>query len=163
MSEIISLEDLISKRKKARDDGDTVVFTNGCFDILHRGHVEYLQSAKMLGDILIIGLNSDRSVQLLKGKNRPIILQEDRAFILIGLQAVDYVCIFDEETPEKIIAAVLPDVLVKGGDYEIGDILGKETVMEAGGEVLTIDLIEGKATKVIIDIIVNRFCSGIIK
>jgi len=159
MGEMISLEDLISRRKKARDDGGTVVFTNGCFDILHRGHVEYLQRAKKLGDILIIGLNSDRSVRLLKGENRPIILQEDRAFILIGLQAVDYVCIFDEETPEKIIAALLPDVLVKGSDYKIDDILGKETVIEAGGDVLTIDLIEGKATKAIIDTIVNRFCS----
>jgi len=115
-----------------------VVFTNGCFDIIHRGHVEYLEDAKALGDILIIGLNSDESVSGLKGPNRPINNEEDRARVLLGLKSVDRVIIFKEDTPLDLIKLIKPDVLVKGGDWEVEDIAGHEFVLGNGGEVLTI-------------------------
>ncbi|PAF52645.1 D-glycero-beta-D-manno-heptose-7-phosphate kinase [Helicobacter sp. 13S00477-4] len=119
-----------------------IVFTNGCFDILHRGHISYLQSSKKLGDILIVGLNSDLSVKRLKGEERPINSQEDRAFILAGLESVDFIIIFDEDTPEELIAAIKPDILVKGKDYEGKRIAGSQHAKE----VLLIDFIEGKST-----------------
>jgi len=115
-----------------------VVFTNGCFDIIHRGHVEYLEDAKALGDILIIGLNSDSSIIGLKGADRPINKEEDRARVLLGLKSVDGVIMFEEDTPLNLIKIVKPDVLVKGGDWEIEQIAGHEFVLENGGEVLTI-------------------------
>ena len=115
-----------------------VVFTNGCFDIIHRGHVEYLEDAKALGDILIIGLNSDSSIIGLKGADMPINKEEDRARVLLGLKSVDGVIMFEEDTPLNLIKIVKPDVLVKGGDWEIEQIAGHEFVLENGGEVLTI-------------------------
>jgi len=137
-----------------------VVFTNGCFDILHRGHIEYLKKAKTLGDILIVGLNSDSSVRKIKGEKRPIVKQKDRAEILAALSFVDYICIFNEETPEKMIKILIPDVLVKGGDWAKPDIVGKDIVESCGGKVVTVPLVKGKSTKNIIRTIVDRYCKS---
>lgn len=157
MGRVVSLEELIKIRNKARQEKKRVVFTNGCFDILHRGHVEYLNKAKELGDILIVGLNTDSSVKKVKGDKRPVIPQEDRAYILSSLRCVDYVCLFDEETPARIISHLLPDVLVKGGDYRIEEIVGHDLVLEAGGEVRTIEPVAGRSSSGIIRTIVERF------
>lgn len=129
----------------------TIVFTNGCFDIIHAGHVRYLAAAKQLGDVLIVGLNSDASVRRLKGPERPVNIQDDRATVLDALAAVDYVCIFDEDTPLELIGAVQPNVLVKGGDWEIDQIVGAEMVMARGGKVCTIPYVAGKSTTNIIE------------
>ncbi len=123
-----------------------IVFTNGCFDILHRGHVTYLAAARALGDVLVLGLNSDASVRRLKGPSRPINSTEDRAAVMDALRAVDYVTIFDEDTPLELIKSVKPDILVKGGDYEIDDIVGADFVQARGGSVRTIPFVEGKST-----------------
>jgi D-beta-D-heptose 7-phosphate kinase / D-beta-D-heptose 1-phosphate adenosyltransferase len=123
-----------------------VVFTNGCFDILHRGHVEYLAAARALGDFLVIGLNSDASVRRLKGSGRPVNSEEDRAYVLAGLESVDAVTIFGEDTPLDLIRSLLPDVLVKGGDYTIDTIVGASEVIAAGGEVVVAQLIPGRST-----------------
>jgi rfaE bifunctional protein nucleotidyltransferase chain/domain len=160
MGKIVNLNQLIRIRKKAKRDHKKVVFTNGCFDILHRGHVEYLKKAKSLGGLLIVGLNSDSSVKKLKGNKRPIVPQEDRAEILASLGMVDYVCIFEEETPQKIIDALIPDVLVKGSDYENKKIVGKDVVESFGGKVLTVKEVKGKSTKNIIQKIVARYGQG---
>ena len=119
------------------------VFTNGCFDILHLGHVHYLSAAKDLGDILVIGLNSDDSVKRLKGENRPINTQYARALLLAALQFVDFVIIFDEDTPLNLIQQITPHVLVKGGDYKIEDVVGVDWVMAHGGKVEIVDFVEG--------------------
>jgi len=129
-----------------RSAGKTVVFTNGCFDLLHRGHVEYLNTAKLHGDILIVGINSDRSVHVLKGQNRPLIGQEDRAFIISQLKAVDATIIFDEDTPYRLIKDIQPDVLVKGGDYAPDEVVGKDIVENSGGKVVIVPLTPGKST-----------------
>lgn len=133
------------------EKGQKVVFTNGCFDILHRGHIEYLSQAASLGDRLIIGLNSDESVKRLKGNSRPIMDEESRAYILASLYWVDGVVIFEEDTPIKLIEALLPDILVKGGDYEIEDIVGAESVLERGGKVKSLDFVEGYSTSTYIN------------
>ncbi|NLO43760.1 MAG: D-glycero-beta-D-manno-heptose 1-phosphate adenylyltransferase [Candidatus Cloacimonetes bacterium] len=130
--------------------GKSIVFTNGCFDILHAGHVAYLSQAKALGDILVLGLNSDASVRRLKGASRPVNTQDNRALVLAGLSAVDYVCIFEEDTPYELIAEVLPDVLVKGGDWAPSDIVGSDIVLARGGKVLSLDFVEGLSTTGII-------------
>lgn len=130
--------------------GKSIVFTNGCFDILHAGHVAYLSQAKTLGDILVLGLNSDASVRRLKGASRPVNTQDNRALVLAGLSAVDYVCIFEEDTPYELIAEVLPDVLVKGGDWAPSDIVGSDIVLARGGKVLSLDFVEGLSTTGII-------------
>lgn len=159
-NKIVKLEALVKIRKRAKKEGEKVVFTNGCFDILHRGHIEYLKKAKTLGDILIVGLNSDSSVRKIKGEKRPIVKQKDRAEILSALSFVDYVCIFDEPTPEKMIKKILPDVLVKGGDWAKPDIVGKDIVESCGGKVVTVPLVKGKSTKNIIRTIVDRYCKS---
>jgi D-beta-D-heptose 7-phosphate kinase/D-beta-D-heptose 1-phosphate adenosyltransferase len=123
-----------------------LVFTNGCFDLLHRGHVEYLQRARAFGDALVVGVNTDESVERLKGKGRPVVPQEDRAWILAALESVDAVTLFSEDTPRELIAALLPDVLVKGGDYRLDEVVGREEVEEAGGEVRLIPFIPGRST-----------------
>lgn len=133
----------------ARAEGRRIVFTNGCFDILHRGHAELLQAAAGLGDVLIVGLNSDRSVADLKGPDRPLQSEDDRAHLLAALAAVDYVVLFDEATPLTLIAAIAPDVLVKGGDYAADAIVGADLVRERGGEVRVIPLVEGRSTSAI--------------
>lgn len=157
MGQVVSREELIKIRQEARRQGRTVVFTNGCFDLLHRGHVEYLCQAKKLGDILVVGLNSDRSVEKLKGPQRPLTPQADRAQVLAALQMVDYVCIFDEETPARLIQAVVPDVLVKGGDYQVEEIVGRDTVRAAGGRVVVVEELEGFSTQEIIEKIRQRY------
>ena len=125
---------------------DRVVFTNGCFDILHRGHVEYLDFARGLGDRLVVGLNTDRGVRRLKGAGRPINPEDDRALVLAALSSVDAVVLFDEDTPRDLIAALLPDVLVKGGDYRPDQIVGAEEVTAAGGRVVVAPLVPGRST-----------------
>lgn len=145
------LSELIRIRKDLKKEGQKVVFTNGVFDILHRGHVEYLEKAKSLGDVLMLGLNSDASVKKFKGEDRPVMGQEDRAMVLAGLASVDYICLFEEETPANLIRELIPDILVKGGDYRIDDIVGRETVEANGGKVVTIDLVEGQSTTSIIE------------
>ena len=157
MGKIVNLNQLSRIRKKAKKDRQKVVFTNGCFDILHRGHIECLKKAKSLGDFLIVGLNSDSSVKKIKGDKRPINPQEDRAEILASLEVVDYVCIFEEETPQKVINALVPDVLVKGGDYKQKKIVGKEVVESHGGRVFTVKEIRAKSTKNIIKRILARY------
>ena len=131
--------------------GDRIVFTNGCFDILHPGHVDCLVKARQQGDRLIAGLNTDASVQRLKGSSRPIQAEQARALVLAGLRAVDLVVFFEEDTPLKLIQAILPDVLVKGGDYEIDEIVGAKEVIENGGTVATIPFLEGYSSSNIIE------------
>jgi len=132
-----------------------IVFTNGCFDILHRGHVQYLEDAKNFGDILIIGLNSNTSVARLKGPNRPYIDQHDRAYIISRFEAVDVVCIFDEDTPLRLIRMVKPDVLIKGGDYQLDAIVGRDFVENYGGLVKTVPFVAGRSSTNIIEKIKN--------
>ena len=120
-----------------------IVFTNGCFDLLHVGHIRYLSNAKKLGNFLIVGLNSDESVKILKGQNRPINQFQDRAMLLSALRSVDLVIMFEEQTPENLINKIVPDVLVKGGDYDIEDIAGYHTVIKNGGKVKTLDFYKG--------------------
>ncbi len=134
-----------------------IVFTNGCFDIIHRGHVEYLNKAKKLGDVLIVGINSDESVKKIKGDKRPIIPLYSRAYILDNLKAVDFVVPFDEETPIELIKIIKPDVHVKGGDYKEEDLPEAEIVKGYGGEIKIIPLIEGYSTTKIINWILNKY------
>lgn len=128
-----------------------IVFTNGCFDVLHYGHVRYLLDAKSLGDLLVVGLNSDGSVRRLKGESRPINGEKERAFVLAALEFVDYIVVFEEDTPEKLIETVKPDVLIKGGDYQIENIVGADFVMQNGGTVTTIPFVEGFSSTRIIE------------
>ena len=127
-----------------------VVFTNGVFDLVHRGHVEYLEDARALGDRLVVGLNTDASVRRLKGPSRPIVDERDRAAVVRALSCVDLVVPFDDDTPQRLIEAVRPDVLVKGGDYAVGDIVGREFVESVGGRVVTVPLREGLSTSEIV-------------
>ena len=142
----VSREILVQLTKEASAQGKKIVFTNGCFDILHAGHVKYLAEAKKLGDLLIVGLNSDSSVGRLKGPERPVNHEEDRAVVLSALKSVDYVTVFSEETPLELIRLLQPDVLVKGGDYTIDRIVGADLVQAKGGDVVTIPFVEGKST-----------------
>lgn len=134
-----------------------IVFTNGCFDILHVGHVRYLEMAKSLGDILIVGINSDRSVRAIKGPLRPILPEQERAEIIAGLGCTDYVTIFDEETPYELISTIIPHILVKGGDWTKETTVGKEVVEREGGEVIILPLVEGASTTNIINTILKRY------
>lgn len=147
---IISRENLAETCENLRKNGKDIVFTNGCFDILHAGHTTYLGEAKKLGDVLVVGLNSDDSVRRLKGAERPVNSENDRAVVLDALRAVDFVCIFEEDTPFELISIVQPDILVKGGDYELSTIIGADIVQARGGKVLTIPLVAGKSTSNII-------------
>jgi rfaE bifunctional protein nucleotidyltransferase chain/domain len=147
---LVNLELATSISEEAKAQGKKVVFTNGCFDILHLGHITYLQKAKQLGDILIVGVNTDASVRRLKGPTRPVNSQNDRAVVLAALKSVDYTVLFDEDTPLELIKTLQPSVLVKGGDYTIETIVGANEVLSNGGEVLTIDFVEGKSTTSII-------------
>jgi D-beta-D-heptose 7-phosphate kinase/D-beta-D-heptose 1-phosphate adenosyltransferase len=151
MGVVLTREALAEERQRLRTAGKTVVFTNGCFDILHRGHVDYLTKARALGDVLIVGLNTDASVQRLKGPTRPVVNEDDRAFVLSALAAVDYVTLFGEETPLELIRAIVPDILVKGGDWAIDRVVGKDVVEAAGGRVQTIAFVPNRSTTGIID------------
>ncbi|HTY08271.1 MAG TPA: D-glycero-beta-D-manno-heptose 1-phosphate adenylyltransferase [Candidatus Edwardsbacteria bacterium] len=154
-----SWEELAAIRQQAKQRGRTVVFTNGVFDLLHRGHVEYLEKARALGDVLIVGLNSDASVRRLKGETRPLCPQQDRAAVLSALACVDHVVIFDQDTPQQLIEALLPDVLVKGADYTVERIAGADVVLKHGGKVVPIELTPGRSTTALIDAILER-CGG---
>ena len=145
-------------RESLRAQGRRLVFTNGCFDLLHVGHVRYLEAARALGDALLVAVNSDRSVRALKGAGRPVLGERERAELLAALAVVDFVTVFDDESPRALIAEVLPDVLVKGGDYALEEIHGREEVERAGGRVVALPFVEGASTTGIIERIkdVNR-------
>lgn len=154
---IKKLGELKAILEKARERGEKIVFTNGCFDLLHLGHTRYLQRAKELGDILVVAVNSDSSLQQIKGDKRPINPQDERAEVLASLGCVDYVVIFDEPDPLKVITRLRPDILVKGGDWEKGEIIGGEEVESWGGTVCTIPVVEGVSTTMVIERIINRY------
>lgn len=137
---------IITAAQWQKPEGRKVVFTNGCFDILHRGHATYLAQARELGDLLVVGLNTDASVRRLKGPSRPVNSERDRAFLLASLACVDFVILFDEDTPEQLIHQVQPDVLVKGGDYTLDNIVGADFVLQNGGTVTTIPFVDGYST-----------------
>ena len=148
---ILSPDELLGVRQGLRAAGKTLVFTNGVFDLLHVGHVRYLAAARALGDLLLVAINSDRSVGRLKGEGRPITNESERAEILAALRQVDYVTIFDDISPRALITQMLPDVLVKGGDYNLDEIHGREEVEAAGGRVVSLPFIEGASTSAIIE------------
>jgi rfaE bifunctional protein nucleotidyltransferase chain/domain len=143
---VLTLEELILQFGPGKRNGRRVVFTNGCYDLLHPGHIKLLEAARAFGDVLVVGLNSDKSVQALKGPGRPVIPQQERAEVLASLECVDAVVVFDELTPQKTVAALLPDILVKGGDWPGNQIVGREEVEGAGGKVVLIDVVEGYST-----------------
>ena len=152
MHDIVEIAHIKKYITEKRNSGfRKIVFTNGCFDILHTGHVDLLEKAKALGDFLILGLNSDDSVRRLKGNDRPLVPETDRAFILSRLESVDAVCIFSQDTPLKLIELIRPDFLVKGGDYALNEIIGYDRVTGYGGKVLTVPLIKGRSTSIILD------------
>lgn len=160
MNPVLDLTDFLAIRQTLRQQGKTLVFTNGVFDILHRGHAEYLEKAKQFGDALIVAVNDDDSVRRLKGPQRPINPAEDRAFLVSMLKPVDFVIIFAEDTPGRVIQAIRPDVLVKGADYQIHEIVGHDTVQADGGRVERIELTVGKATSNVIERILQRCGAG---
>ncbi|HYP52464.1 MAG TPA: D-glycero-beta-D-manno-heptose 1-phosphate adenylyltransferase [Pyrinomonadaceae bacterium] len=157
---ILSPEAARAVRERLRAEGRRLVFTNGCFDILHVGHVRYLSAARRLGDALLVAINSDRSVRELKGAGRPVMSEAERAELLAALAAVDFVTVFDELSPRSLIAEVLPDVLVKGGDYGLHEIHGREEVEAAGGRVLALPFVEGASTTSVIERIKRAVASG---
>lgn len=148
---ILSQEDLFCERARLRADGKRLVFTNGVFDILHVGHVRYLADARVLGDVLMVAINSDRSVRELKGEGRPVVSENERAEILAALRPVDYVTIFDDISPRALITELLPDVLVKGGDYATDQIHGAQEILAAGGDVVSLPFVAGASSTAIID------------
>jgi rfaE bifunctional protein nucleotidyltransferase chain/domain len=151
ISKIYTLSDLKIQTDTWKEKGDKIVFTNGCFDLVHRGHVEVLANTSDLGDKLIIGLNSDISIQELKGEKRPIIDENSRAILLASLQFVDAIVLFSEETPEKLIETIIPNILSKGGDYKVTEIAGNKVVLENGGEVILVPFIDGFSTTNIVN------------
>ena len=151
MKKILSFDRLLLERTRLRTAGQTLVFTNGVFDLLHVGHVRYLKQARLLGDRVLVAINSDASVRELKGEGRPLMNQDERAEILAALRTVDYVTIFDDISPRSLIARLLPDVLVKGGDYALDEIHGREEVEAAGGRVVSLPFVEGVSSSGIID------------
>ncbi len=151
MTDVFSREELSDIIRKLQNAGKKIVFTNGVFDIFHKGHVDYLNQAKGLGDILIVGINSDASVKRIKGNERPIVPQSDRAFVVSNLKSVDYVCIFDEDNPYETIKLLQPDFLVKGADWKIENVIGRDIVEGRGGKVVTIEYLEGNSTTNIIN------------
>ena len=153
---LLHREDLLRERIRLRSEGKRVVFTNGVFDLLHVGHVRYLSQARALGETLVVAINSDRSVRVLKGKNRPVTNENERAEILAALRPVSYVTIFDDVSPRSLIAQLLPDVLVKGGDYGLEEIHGREEVEAAGGRVVSLPFIAGASTTAMIERMRNK-------
>lgn len=151
IQKIMTPEQMLGERQRLRAAGARLVFTNGVFDLLHVGHVRYLTEARRLGDALLVAINSDRTVRELKGPHRPVFDQAERAEILAALKAVDYVTVFDDVSPRKLIATLLPDVLVKGGDYQLDQIHGREEVEAAGGKVISLPFVEGASTSGLIE------------
>jgi rfaE bifunctional protein nucleotidyltransferase chain/domain len=158
MTGVKTLSEIKVLRKSLKEQNKKVVFTNGVFDLIHAGHVDYLTKAKALGDILIVGMNTDESVKRIKGDKRPILLEEERAFIISNLKPVDYVVFFDEDTPKEIIDELIPDILIKGADWSIDKIVGRETVEKNGGEVKTIEFVNNQSTSKIIESIQKKYC-----
>ncbi len=153
---IVSQDQALKELKTWREKNKKIVFTNGCFDIIHPGHIDYLSQARDLGDILVLGLNTDQSVRLLnKGSNRPINDERTRAYVLAGLASVDLIVFFDEETPYNLIKLLQPNVLVKGKDYEVEKIIGFDILKENGGEVITIPFLDGYSTSSLIKKIIE--------
>ena len=157
MNYVIHVEDLAKIRNELKHKNKKIVFTNGCFDIIHAGHVDYLTKAKELGDVLIVALNSDESVTRIKGSKRPIVPLPERAFVISQLKAVDYVTVFEEDTPYETIKKLVPDILVKGADWSKENIVGKDIVENAGGSIETIEFANFQSTTNIIKTIVERF------
>jgi D-beta-D-heptose 7-phosphate kinase/D-beta-D-heptose 1-phosphate adenosyltransferase len=155
LGKVVSQKELLSRVAEAKAARRRIVFTNGCYDLLHPGHVRLLEKSRELGDILVLALNSDRSVRENKGASRPIIPEDERAEIAAALAAVDYVVLFDEPTPREIIARVLPDVLVKGSDWGADEVVGREEVEAAGGRVVSVPLEPGYSTSAIIESILK--------
>jgi rfaE bifunctional protein nucleotidyltransferase chain/domain len=151
MGKVFSRSELIEVCLRWKSSRKKVVFTNGVFDILHRGHVEYLAAAKSLGDELIVGINSDASVRKIKGPRRPVVVESDRAFLVSQLVPVDAVCIFEQETPYDLISALVPDILVKGADWKVDDVVGKDVVERSGGKVLTLPFVPRHSTTLVIE------------
>ncbi|GJM43858.1 MAG: hypothetical protein DHS20C21_07000 [Gemmatimonadota bacterium] len=154
-----SIEATVAWRAAERAAGRTVVLTNGCFDVLHRGHVDLLREAKRQGDRLVVAANDDESIRRLKGPGRPLVLQEDRAELLAALEMVDRVVLFTDDTPAGVIDALLPDVLVKGADYALEEIVGRDTVEGAGGRVYRVTLTSGRSTRELIRTVLERYPS----
>ncbi len=158
MSIIKPLEELKIIRKQIKFENKKVVFTNGVFDLIHAGHIDYLTKAKALGDVLIVGLNTDESVRRIKGDKRPILKEEERSFIVSNLKPVDYLVLFDEDTPANLIENLIPDVLVKGADWALDEIVGREVVEQNGGQVKAIKFANEQSTSKIIDSIISKYC-----
>ena len=148
---ILSMDQMLAERERLRAAGKRLVFTNGVFDLLHVGHVRYLRQARALGDALVVAINSDRSVRELKGPERPVFDEAERAEILAALRDVDYVVVFDDISPRATIRKLLPDVLVKGGDYQLDEIHGREEVEAAGGEVISLPFVPGASTTSVLE------------
>lgn len=151
MKLIVHFDEIENIIANLKEENKSISFTNGCFDILHRGHVEYLEKTKEYADILVLGLNSDNSVRRLKKSPRPYVNENDRAYLLSRLESVDIVCIFEEDTPLELLKKVKPDFLIKGGDYSLDQIVGREIIEENGGKILTIPFISGKSSTNIIE------------
>lgn len=160
-NKIYNLDKLVLQLKVWEKEGKKIVFTNGCFDIIHQGHIDYLAKAKDLGDKLIIGLNTDQSVSTIKGKNRPIQDEKSRAIILASMQFVDAIIYFSDPTPYELIKAIEPDILVKGADYKPEDIVGYDIVKQKGGEIKTIEFLEGFSTTSIENKIIKDYKSKV--
>jgi len=156
-SKIKTLPDTKNEVKKLQQQGKKIVFTNGCFDILHAGHVDIFQQARELGDALVVAINSDSSIKKIKGEKRPVVPQEQRMQVVAALESVDFVVVFSEEDPLKVIKEIQPDILVKGGDWEVETIIGREIVEKKGGKVCSIPLMEGISTTNIIEVVKKRF------
>ena len=150
IDKILGRAAMLAERERLRSGGKRLVFTNGVFDLLHVGHVRYLTQARALGDVLVVAINSDRTVRELKGPDRPVFDQAERAEILAALRVVDYVVVFDDISPRSLIAELLPDVLVKGGDYDLDQIHGREEVEAAGGNVVSLPFVKGASTTTLI-------------
>jgi rfaE bifunctional protein nucleotidyltransferase chain/domain len=161
MGKVLSVRKLVAIRRRLRAQGKRVIFTNGTFDILHRGHVQYLAKARRMGDVLMVGLNTDASIRRIKGPRRPINGNADRAAVLAGLASVDFVCFFGSATPLRLIEQLLPDVLVKGADWRPGSIVGGDVVRRHGGSVRRIALTRGRSTSSIIERVLAAYdCSA---
>ena len=156
MHKLLDLPRLLNEVRSLKNKGQKIVFTNGCFDLLHPGHIAYLQAARQMGDSLIVGLNSDRSVREIKGIARPILTEAERAVVLSGLESVSFITIFDESTPLDLVRSILPDVLVKGGDWGLSEIVGRKEVEDAGGKVVALPYEAGYSTSQIVERILKQ-------
>lgn len=154
---LISSNDLSGLIEKLKSENKKIVFTNGCFDLIHPGHIKVFKEAKEQGDVLILGLNSDQSIKSIKDPRRPILNQDERSAILGGLESIDYIALFDEQTPANLINSILPDVLVKGGDWGLDNIVGADTVKANGGRVHVVSLKEGNSTTNIIERVLEKY------